>query len=117
MLLGHTADVTHVKWNTPASLWVTGSADHSVRLGLRVKPNANPYPNPNPNPNPIRTEWSVPTLTLTLILILTRTLTLTLTRTLTLTQVRLWSKECTCVGVLRPPGDAITGQGQGRGWG
>ena len=32
VLLGHTADVTHVKWNTPARMWVTGSADHSVRL-------------------------------------------------------------------------------------
>ena len=32
VLLGHTADVTHVKWNTPARIWVTGSADHSVRL-------------------------------------------------------------------------------------
>jgi len=32
VLLGHTADVSHVKWNSPKRLWVTGSEDHTVRL-------------------------------------------------------------------------------------
>jgi len=31
-LLGHQADVSHVRWNTPHALWVSGSEDHSVRL-------------------------------------------------------------------------------------
>jgi len=32
VLRGHKADVSHVKWNSPRRLWVTGSEDHSVRL-------------------------------------------------------------------------------------
>lgn len=30
VLLGHTADVSHIKWNATHSLWVTGSEDYSV---------------------------------------------------------------------------------------
>ena len=32
VLLGHTADVSHIKWNPVHSLWVTGSEDYSVRF-------------------------------------------------------------------------------------
>ena len=31
VLLGHTADVSHIKWNPVHNLWVTGSEDYSVR--------------------------------------------------------------------------------------
>ena len=31
VLRGHAADVSHVRWNTPHRLWVTGSEDHTVR--------------------------------------------------------------------------------------
>jgi len=32
VLMGHTADVSHVKWNSIKKCWVTGSEDHTVRL-------------------------------------------------------------------------------------
>lgn len=32
VLLGHTADVSHIKWNAVHSRWVTGSEDYTVRL-------------------------------------------------------------------------------------
>jgi len=31
-LRGHEADVSHVRWNAPHMVWVSGSEDHSVRL-------------------------------------------------------------------------------------
>ena len=31
VLRGHAADVSHVRWNAPHKLWVTGSEDHTVR--------------------------------------------------------------------------------------